>query len=40
MIPGFIHFYSGIPKEKRAKKGVSRILKRKLSKNVTDWKNQ
>jgi len=33
----FVHFYSVISKEKRAKRRISIILKRKLSKSVIDW---
>jgi hypothetical protein len=33
---GFINFYSGVPTEKRTKRGVSINLKKKFSRNVID----
>jgi len=38
-ISGFVHFYNGMPKEKRANRGVSIVVKKKLSRNVTDWES-
>jgi hypothetical protein len=35
-IDGSVHFYSGVPKEKRVKRKVSIVLKRKFSRSVTD----
>jgi len=40
MIRGFVHFHSGIPKEKWARNRVSTVLKIKFRRNVTDWESQ
>lgn len=34
---GYIHFYSGVPKENRAKRGVSILIKKKFKKNITNF---
>jgi len=34
-----IHFYSEISRVKRAKSELSMVLKRKLSRSVTDWES-
>lgn len=34
---GFIYFYSGVPREKRAKEGMSLAIKRKYRKYIKDW---
>ena len=33
----YLHFYSGVPKENRAKRGVSLLLHRKWRHNITNW---
>jgi len=35
-IDGFVHFYDGVSKEEQAKKALSILFKRKLSKNIID----
>ena len=32
-----LHFYSGIPKEKRAKRGVSILVKKRYERYITTW---
>jgi len=39
-IDGFVHFYSGIPIEKRTRWEISLFWRRILSRNVIDWKSQ
>lgn len=34
---GFIHIYSGVPKEKRARAGVSVVIRGKYRKYIKDW---
>jgi len=36
MIGEFVHFDNRVPKEKQAKRRISIVLKRKLSRNVTN----
>ena len=33
----YLHFYSGIPKEKRAKRGVSILVKKRYERYITTW---
>jgi hypothetical protein len=33
----YLHFYSGVPKEKRAKRGVSILVKKRYKKYITTW---
>jgi len=37
MINGFVHFYNRVPKEKRGKRRIFIILKKKLNRNVINW---
>lgn len=37
MLGPFLHFYSGVPKEKRAKRGISILIKKKYKRNITSW---
>ena len=34
---GYIHIYSGVPKEERARSGVSIAIKNRYKKNITSW---
>jgi exonuclease III len=33
----YLHFYSGVPKEKRAKRGVSILVKKRYKRHITTW---
>jgi len=33
----YLHFYSGVPKEKRAKRGVSILVKKRYKRYITTW---
>ena len=33
----YLHFYSGVPKEKRAKRGVSILVKERYKRYITTW---
>jgi hypothetical protein len=33
----YLHFYSGVPKENRAKRGVSLLIHKKWKYNITNW---
>ena len=33
----YVHFYSGVPKEKRAKRGVSILVKKRYKRYITTW---
>ena len=33
----YLHFYSGVPKEKRAKRGVSILVKNRYKRYITTW---
>ena len=33
----YLHFYSGVPKETRAKQGVSILVKKRYKRNITTW---
>jgi predicted RNA-binding protein with TRAM domain len=35
-IDEFVHFYSGVPKERRPRREISIVYKRRCSRNVTD----
>jgi hypothetical protein len=37
VIGNYLHFCSGIPKEKRAKRGVSLLIHKKWKHNITNW---
>ena len=37
MLRPFLHFYSGVSKEKRAKRGISILIKKKYKRNITIW---
>ncbi|XP_030759068.1 uncharacterized protein LOC115884584 [Sitophilus oryzae] len=37
IIGNYLHYYSGVPKDQRAKRGVSVLIKNKFKKNITDW---
>jgi hypothetical protein len=37
VIGNYLHFYSGVPKENRAKKGVSLLIHKKWKHTVTNW---
>jgi len=37
MIDGFVHFYNRVPKEKREKRRIFIILKKKLNRNIINW---
>ena len=37
IIGDYIHIYSGVPKDVRAKRGVSIIIHKKLKKNIKIW---
>lgn len=39
IIGEFIHFYSGVPKDQRARRGVSILINKKLKKHITDWES-
>jgi len=34
----YLHFYSGVPKERRAKRGVSILVKKRYKRYITTWK--
>jgi hypothetical protein len=33
----YLHFYSGVPKEKRAKRGVFILVKKRYTRYITTW---
>lgn len=33
----YIHFYSGVPKDQRAKRGISIFIRKKFKQSITDW---
>ncbi|XP_072400334.1 uncharacterized protein [Diabrotica undecimpunctata] len=37
MVGNYIHIFTGVPKDKRAARGVSILIKKKLKNNITDW---
>jgi len=37
VIGNYLHFYSGVPKENRAKRGVSLLNHKKWKHNITNW---
>lgn len=37
MIGNYIHLFSGVPKDSRAKRGVSILINKRLKKKITDW---
>jgi exonuclease III len=38
-VANYIHFYSGVNKEKRAKAGVSRVVHKRLKNSFKSWEN-
>ncbi|XP_072384353.1 uncharacterized protein [Diabrotica undecimpunctata] len=37
MVGNYIHIFTGVPKDKRAARGVSILIKKKLKNIITDW---
>jgi hypothetical protein len=37
MLGPYLHFYCGVPKEKRAKRGVSILVKKRFKRYITTW---
>jgi len=37
MLGPYLHFYSGVPKEKRAKREVSILVKKRYNRYITTW---
>ncbi|XP_072380680.1 uncharacterized protein [Diabrotica undecimpunctata] len=37
MVGNYIHIFTGVPKDKRAARGVSILIKKKLKNNITHW---
>ena len=35
----YVHFYSGVPKEKRTKRGVSILVKKRYKRYITTWES-
>ena len=33
----YLHFYSGVPKEKRAKRGIYILIKKRYKRYITTW---
>ena len=33
----YLHFYNGVPKQKRAKRGVSILVKKRYKRHITTW---
>jgi hypothetical protein len=38
-VANYIHFYSGVNKEKRAKVGVSIVVHKRLKNSIKSWEN-